>query len=97
MGITTTRWNSAEHLQTEEDIQLYLEACLDEAGEDPKVLIHALNVIAFAKNVGHLDKDIQSTKENFDQLITPDDRPTFAMIAKCLHSLGFRLTVEPIT
>ena len=30
MAITTTRWNSAEHLKTEEDIQLYLEACLED-------------------------------------------------------------------
>ena len=35
MTIPTTRWDSAEHLKTEEDIQLYLEACLEEAGDDP--------------------------------------------------------------
>ncbi len=35
MAIITTRWDSAEHLKTEEDIQLYLEAALEEAGDDP--------------------------------------------------------------
>jgi probable addiction module antidote protein len=96
MGITTTRWNSAEHLKTQEDIQLYLEACLDEAGEDPKALIHALNVIARAKNLGQIDKDSGLTKGELYQVIAPDSSPTFAMVAKCVNALGFKLTVEPI-
>jgi probable addiction module antidote protein len=49
MAIITTRWNSAEHLKTEEDIQLYLEACLEEAGDDPNAIIHAFSVIARAR------------------------------------------------
>ncbi len=35
MALTTTPWDSAEYLKTEEDIRLYLEACLEEAGDDP--------------------------------------------------------------
>ena len=27
MALVTTRWDSAEHLKTEDDIRLYLEAC----------------------------------------------------------------------
>ena len=54
MTINTTRWNSAEHLKTEEDIQLYLEACLEEAGDDPAFIAHALEVIARAKNMNQL-------------------------------------------
>ena len=49
MTINTTRWDSAEYLKTEEDVQLYLEACLEEAGDDPTFIAHALGVIARAK------------------------------------------------
>jgi len=49
MAIITTRWDSAEHLKTEEDIQLYLEACLEESGDDPNAIIHAFSVIARAR------------------------------------------------
>ena len=45
MTITTTQWDSAEYLKTEEDVQLYLEACLEEAGDDPTFIAHALDVI----------------------------------------------------
>ena len=54
MTINTTRWDSAEYLKTEEDIQLYLEACLEEAGDDPAFIAHALEVIARAKNMNQL-------------------------------------------
>jgi probable addiction module antidote protein len=96
MGVTTTRWNSAEHLKTEEDIQLYLEACLDEADGDSDALIHALNVIACAKNLGQIEKDSGLTNDELYQVFTPDSSPTFAMVAKFVNALGFKLTVEPI-
>ena len=44
MALATTRWDSAEHLKTEEDIRLYLEAiCLeDPAALDETRLLHLL-------------------------------------------------------
>lgn len=32
MTVTTTRWDPAKYLKIDKDIQLYLEACLEEAG-----------------------------------------------------------------
>ena len=57
MTLATTHWDSAEHLKTEEDIQLYLEACLEEAGDDPAFIVHALGVVARARNMSRLVKD----------------------------------------
>ena len=45
MPINTTQWDSVEYLKTEEDVQLYLEACLEEAGDDPDFIAPALDVI----------------------------------------------------
>ena len=47
--VTVTRWDSAEHLKTEEDIELYLDACLEEAGNDPAFIMHVLSVIDRAR------------------------------------------------
>ena len=97
MGITTTPWDSAEHLKTEEDIQLYLEACFDEVGGDSDALIHALNVIARAKNLGQIDKNSGLTNsDELYQAIATDSSPTFAMVAKFVNTLGFKLSIEPI-
>ena len=42
MALSTTRWDSAEYLKSDEDIRLYLEACLEEAGDDPAFIVQAL-------------------------------------------------------
>lgn len=60
MALATTRWDSAEHLKTEEDIRLYLEACLEETGDDPAFVMHALGVVARARNMSLLARDAGS-------------------------------------
>ena len=51
------KWNSAEHLKTEEDMALYFEACLQEAGDDAVFLAKALGNIARAKAMSQLPRD----------------------------------------
>ncbi len=96
MAIITTPWDSAEHLKTEEDIQLYLEACLEESGDDPRAIIHAFSVIARAKNMSQLAKDSGLTREGLYKALSPEGNPTFATVTKVAKALGFKLTVQPI-
>ena len=96
MAISTTHWDSAEHLKTEEDIQLYLEACLSEAGDDPALIIHAFGVIARARNMSQLARDTGLSREGLYKALSPDGNPTFATVAKVAKALGFKLTVEPL-
>lgn len=42
--LITIKWDSAKYLKTDEDIVLYLEACLEE--DDLALIVHALRVIA---------------------------------------------------
>ena len=97
MGIATTRWDSAEYLKTEEDIQLYLEACLEEGTEDPAVILHALGVVARARNMSQLARDTGLTREGLYKALSPDGNPSFATVAKVAKALGFRITVQPGT
>lgn len=40
--IKTTPYDSAEYIKTDEDMALYLEACLEEAGDDAAFIAKAL-------------------------------------------------------
>ncbi len=91
----TTRWDSAEHLKTEEDIQLYLEACLEEAGDDPAFIVHALGVVARARNMTQLARDTGLSREGLYKALSPEGNPTFSTVAKVAKALGFKLTVQP--
>jgi len=94
MIIKTTRWDSAEHLKTDEDIQLYLEACLEEGGDDSAFIIHALGVIARAKNMSQLARDTGITREGLYKAFSEDGNPTFATVTKVVKALGLKLTIQ---
>ena len=49
MAERITRWDAADYLKTEEDIALYLDACLDEDAGDGRLIRAALNDIARAR------------------------------------------------
>ena len=51
------KWDSAEHLKTEQDIALYLQACIDEAGDDWSLVAKALGNIARARGMTDLAKE----------------------------------------
>ena len=94
MAIKTKVWDSAEHLKSEEDIRLYLEACIEVGGDDPAFLIHALGVIARAKNMSQLARDTGMTREGLYKALSPDGNPTFATVAKVAKALGLQITVQ---
>jgi probable addiction module antidote protein len=95
MAIKTTRWDSAEHFKTDGDIRLYLEACIEEAGDDPAFIVHALGVVARAKNMSQLARDTGITREGLYKALSEEGNPTFATVAKIAKALGFKLTVQP--
>ena len=94
MAIKTKAWDSAEHLQTDADIQAYLDACLEEAADDPAFILHALGVIARAKNMSQLARDTGLTREGLYKALAADGNPSFTTVAKVTKALGLRLTVR---
>ena len=93
--INTTRWDSAEYLKTEEDIQLYLEACIEESDDDPAFLVHALGNIARARNMSQLARDTGLTREGLYKALSSQGNPTFSTVAKVAKALGFKLAFQP--
>jgi probable addiction module antidote protein len=97
MAIETKVWDSSEHLKTDADIQAYLDACLEEAADDPAFILHALGIIARSKNMSQLARDTGLTREGLYKALSEDGNPSFATIAKVTKALGFKLTVEQST
>jgi probable addiction module antidote protein len=60
--IKLRKWDSAEHLRTDEDMAAYLDACFEEAGDDPAFISKALRTITKANGMSQLTKDAGSEK-----------------------------------
>ena len=98
MNITKLKkWDSAEHLKTEEDMALYLEACLDEAGDDAAFIVKALGNIARAKGMTQLARETGLGRESLYKALSGEGNPSFATILKVTSALGLRLHASTAT
>lgn len=85
------RWDSAEHLRTEEDMALYLDACMEEAGDDAAFIAKALGTIARARGMSQLARDTGMGRESLYKALSGDGNPSFATILKVTRALGLQL------
>ena len=83
--VETTPYDVAEHLRTPEEIALYLEACLEEAPDEPVFIMSALADIARAKGMTQVVQDTGLTGEG---------NPDFATILKVVAALGLKLSAK---
>ncbi|HRN82327.1 MAG TPA: putative addiction module antidote protein [Nitrosomonas europaea] len=88
------RWDSAEHLKTEEDIALYLDACLEEAGDDATYIAKALGNIARARGMTQLARDTGLGRESLYKALSGEGNPEFSTIMKVVKALGLKLHIQ---
>ncbi|MBU2854400.1 addiction module antidote protein [Acidithiobacillus ferriphilus] len=93
-NIKLTRWDSAEYLRTEEDIAAYLDACMEEAGDDAAFIGMALGNIARARGMTQLARDTGLGRESLYKALSGEGNPSFATILKVVNALGLRLHAE---
>ena len=96
MTETFTKWDPLNHLKTDEDLLLYLEACAEEAPGDGSLIRAALNDVARAQNFSALARDAGMTREGLYKALSADGNPSFATIAKITHALGMRLHISAL-
>ena len=94
-AVKLKKWDSAEHLKTDEDMALYFEACLEEAGSDAAFIAKALGTIARAKGMTQLAKETGLGRESLYKALSGEGNPSFSTILKVISALGIRLHAEP--
>ena len=95
MALKLRKWDTAEHLTNEEEIALYMEACLEEAGDDAAFIAKALGDIARAKGMTQLAKETGMGRENLYKALSGKGNPSFATILKVMGALGLQLHAAP--
>lgn len=93
MALKLRKWDSAEHLKTPDDMADYLDACMEEAGDDAAFIAKALGNIARAKGMTQLAKDTGMGRESLYKALSGEGNPSFATVLKVTHALGLELRV----
>jgi probable addiction module antidote protein len=90
--LKTTAWDPVDHLETDEDMALYLQAALEE--DDPILVAAVLGDIARAKGMTKVAREAGLGRESLYKALSPTGNPEFATVLKVIDALGFRLTVQ---
>lgn len=92
--IKTIPWDSAEHLKTEEDIALYLDAMIEESEGDPASIVVALGSIARARGMTEIARKAGLGRESLYKALSSEGNPEFATVLKVIKALGLKIHIE---
>lgn len=87
----TIPWDTADHLQTAEDIAAYLEAAFEDG--DPEVIANALGTIARSQGMTEIARRTGLGRQSLYKALSADGHPEFATVLKVVQALGLKLTV----
>ena len=86
-----SRWDVVDELKTDEDMALYLDACVEEDPGDGSLIRAALGDIARAKGMSQLARYTGLAREGLYKALSADGNPEFSTIMKVIKALGLKL------
>ena len=90
----TQIWDVANHLETKEDMAVYLEAALEDG--DSALIAAALGDIARSRGMTQISRDTGLGRESLYKALSVEGNPEFATILKVFRALGLRLQVTTL-
>ena len=84
------RFDAADYLSTPADAAAYLEAALEESGDNPAAVARALG------NLSELARKTGMSREGLYKALTAEGNPSFATISKVAHALGLRIEFHAV-
>lgn len=91
MPLETTAYDTADYLETIEDIADYLEAAFDDG--DPELIATALGNVARSKGMTEIARATGLTRASLYKALSAEGNPEFATVLKVIQALGLKLTV----
>jgi len=92
--IETTAFDSADYLNTAEDIAAYIDAYLEDS--TPEEFRTALATVARSRGVSDLARRSGISRPGIYKALGRDGNPSFETIRDILAAMGLRLTVQPV-
>ena len=89
-----SQYDAADYLKSDEDMVAYLEAAMEEAGDDAALLATALGNLARARGMMQLARDTGLTREGLYKALSAEGNPSLGTILKVMKALGLTLTPQ---
>jgi probable addiction module antidote protein len=92
MAVKLLPYDSADLIETEEDVLYYLEAAME--GNDPKHIANALGVVARSKGMTEIARKTGLGRQALYTALSENGNPTLETLTSVLGALGLELTVQ---
>jgi probable addiction module antidote protein len=92
MAVKLLPYDSADLLETEEDILTYLEFAME--GNDPKHIANALGVVARSSGMTEIARKTGLGRQALYTALSENGNPTLETLTSVLTALGLELTVQ---
>ena len=89
------RYESADYLKTEEDVAAYMEAVMEEGGDNPAYVARALGVVARARNMTALAREVGMSRVGLNKALSGEGNPTLSTVMKVAKALGLKVSIQP--
>jgi probable addiction module antidote protein len=92
--LKTKKFDIYEHLETEKDVEGFLEAAFAE--NDPEFIIEALGIAAKARKImSKAAKRAGVTREGLYKSLSKNGTPAFETVLNVVNSFGYKLALVP--
>lgn len=89
-----TPYDSADYLKTEDAQRAYLRLAIEESGDNPALIVHALGVVARARNTSQVAKLAGMSRAGVYKATQDGASPSFETVVKLARALGVTFTPE---
>ncbi|MET3854290.1 addiction module antidote protein [Rhizobium sp. OAE497] len=93
MPLETTRFDVQDHLKTEDERMLYLEAAFEDG--DPALIARALGDVARAAGMSAVAKEAGVTREALYKSLSETGDPRLSTFFGVLKALGLKVSISP--
>lgn len=92
MTVTISKWDAAEHLDSEDAIAAFLDEVMESG--DQKQIVEALNTIARARGMTQIAQDAGIARQALYKSLGQGGNPTLSTLLGVIKSLGLNLGVR---
>lgn len=91
MATKTSRFDSADYLDSDEAVNAYIEEALET--NDPAFIAQALGTIARARGMSEIAKQTGLSRESLYKALSAEGNPEFGTIINVIRALGLKFSI----
>ena len=88
----TTPYDTVDYLESEQDMALYFQACVEDDPGDGSLVREALGDSARARGMAQLARDTGLAREGLYKALSAEGNPGFDTVMKVIKALGLKLS-----